>query len=140
MLIYLDSSAIVKRVVLEEHSQELRERLSMLEDGANELLTSTLGWIEVSRSLQRRLALDNLTSSGDFESRALTGVAGFPMSYEVVGVARRIGSAQLRSLDAIHCATATVAQADLLITYDKGLAEAARAIGLSVESPGIEVA
>ncbi|MBI2690602.1 MAG: type II toxin-antitoxin system VapC family toxin [Solirubrobacterales bacterium] len=138
MLVYLDSSAIVKRVVLEEHSQALRERLSTLEAGANELLTSTLGWIEVSRTLQRRLALDDLGSSGDFESRALTGVAGFPMSYEVVGVARRIGTAALRSLDAVHCATATVAQADLLITYDKGLASAASSIGLTVESPGAE--
>lgn len=136
MLVYLDSSAIVKRVVLEQHSRALRERLSKLEDGANELMTSTLGWVEVSRTLQRRLALDGLPSSGDLESRALTGVAGFPMSYEVVGVARRIGDPQLRSLDAIHCATATLAQADLFITYDEGLASAVSSIGLAVESPG----
>lgn len=133
MLAYVDPSALIKRVIDEQHSDELKARLEQIEDGAGELISSTLGWIEVSRGLRRRFAVDEIA---DHDARALAGVAGFPISYEVVGVARRIGSPLLRSLDAIHCATALVAQADVVVTYDTRLIEAAASCGLRTESPG----
>lgn len=129
----------MKRVILEDHSRALRARVEELEVGANELLTSTLGWVEVSRSLQRRFPDATDEPRGDLEIEALSGVAGFPISYEVVAVARRIGAPGLRSLDAIHCATATLADADVLISYDRGMLLAANAMGLSVDSPGVEL-
>lgn len=42
----------------------------------------------------------------------------------------------VRSLDAIHLATALRARPTSLITYDKRLADAAREAGLAVEMPG----
>ncbi|MBJ7458365.1 MAG: type II toxin-antitoxin system VapC family toxin [Thermoleophilaceae bacterium] len=137
MLVYLDSSALLKRVILEDHSRALRKSVEALEFGANELLTSTLGWIEVSRSLQRRFAEGTDGARGDLEAEALSGIAGFPISYDVVSVARRIGAPTIRSLDAIHCATATLAEADILISYDKKMIEAAATMGLAVDSPGV---
>lgn len=133
MLAYVDSSALFKRVIDEIHSTELKARLEEIENGAGELISSTLGWIEVSRGLKRRFSAQEL---GDRDAKALAGVGGFPISYEVVGVARRIGSPELRSLDAIHCATALVSQSDLVLTYDTRLIEAAADCGLRTESPG----
>jgi hypothetical protein len=52
--------------------------------------------------------------------------------------AARLGSAQVRALDAIHLATALAIGDDDLefITYDDRLADAARAEGLTVVQPG----
>jgi hypothetical protein len=49
---------------------------------------------------------------------------------------------QLRSLDAIHLAAAHLVGSDLsaLVTYDRRMADAARAVGLNVETPGDVVA
>lgn len=136
-VVYLDSSAIVKRVLDEPETVSLRTRLAELASGANELVMSALGWVEVSRTLRRRLAIDGYEYPGDAESDALTGVAGYPVSYEVIAVARRIGGESLRSLDAIHCATATLVGATSLISYDRRMLESAQSIGISVESPGV---
>ena len=55
----------------------------------------------------------------------------------VVESASRLPDPMLRSLDAIHLATALVLREDLeaLVTYDERLADAAGAHGLTVASP-----
>lgn len=55
----------------------------------------------------------------------------------VVESAGRLADPLLRSLDAIHLATALLIREDVdaLLTYDERLAEAARAHGLAVASP-----
>jgi predicted nucleic acid-binding protein len=136
LLVYLDSSALIKRVVEEEHAVELVERLSELELGANQLLTSTLGWIEVTRAVKARAERLGLGSLDDLDAQALSGVAAQPVSYDVVSLARKIGPMTLRSLDAIHCATAALVDAEILISYDARLLEAAATIGFRTESPG----
>lgn len=135
MIVYVDSSALLKRVLREEHHRELRERVAELESGPYELTTSTLGWIEVTRAL-KAWAERTAGSPDDMDARALAGVSALPISYEVVSLARRIGPQTLRSLDAIHCAAATVANASLLISYDDRMVEAAQMIGFATESPG----
>jgi hypothetical protein len=52
-----------------------------------------------------------------------------------VSLARRIEPNLLRSLDAIHLATAVLLDADTVLTYDDRLAEAARYNGLTVSAP-----
>lgn len=126
-------------MIFEDHARALREHVGEIEAGANEMITSTLGWVEVSRSLQRRFPDLTDQPRGDLESEALSGVAGFPISHEVVAVARRIGAPGLRSLDALHCATATLSDADVLISYDRGMLSAAMAMGITVASPGAEL-
>ena len=49
----------------------------------------------------------------------------------VIHLARTIGPDALRSLDAIHLATAVAVGADVMFTYDARLAEAARDWGLA---------
>ncbi len=56
---------------------------------------------------------------------ALSGIAERPMTAEVVSLARRIDPTVLRSLDAMHLATAVLLDADVIVTNDDRLAEAA---------------
>jgi len=62
-----------------------------------------------------------------------------PPSVSIVGIAAAtIGPPTLRTLDAIHLASAAALGTDLesFVTYDRRLAESARAIGVPVASPG----
>jgi predicted nucleic acid-binding protein len=56
----------------------------------------------------------------------------------ILRLAGSLEPAELRSLDAIHLATAQLIGADLkwLVTYDERMARAALAQGLSVRAPG----
>lgn len=137
MIVYLDSSAIVKRVLNEEHADALRAWLDERADDG-ELITSTLGWIEVTRAMRRRADRVDSPKNRQLDVEALSGIAACPMSYEIVALARRIGAADLRTLAAIHCATATYLDADVVVTYDDRLLEAARANSLCAFSPGVE--
>lgn len=134
-VVYLDSSALLKRVLREAHHRELRARISELAGGPSELMTSALSWVETTRAL-KAYAERTKEGTADFDARALAGIGVMPVSYEVVGQARRIGPQTLRSFDAIHCATAAVLDASLLISYDDHMIDAARMIGFATESPG----
>lgn len=135
MLVYLDSSAILKRVLNEEHAVSFREWLErqLLE---SELITSTLAWIEVTRALRRQAAIRGVDDLEGRDVEALSGISACPVSYEVVSLARRIAPGDLRSLDAIHCASAAFVDADLFVSYDDRLLNAARANALPVAIPG----
>jgi uncharacterized protein len=56
---------------------------------------------------------------------------------QLVRSARRVASATLRTLDAIHLASALRIEPDELLAYDAHLLTAAAAHGLSVASPGL---
>lgn len=67
----------------------------------------------------------------------LESVAMLPLDDEVLDVAVELSPAQLRSLDALHLATALVVRDEIgvFVTYDRQLADAASAHGLAVGSP-----
>jgi len=50
--------------------------------------------------------------------------------------AASLADASLRSLDAIHLATALEVGPEAMLVYDRGLSRAARRLGLRVEAPG----
>ena len=60
---------------------------------------------------------------------------GEPITDDILRVAARIASPTLRSLDAIHLATAMHVQPDAMLTCDRRLATAAEAQGLTVLAP-----
>lgn len=137
MLVYLDASAILKRVLTEDHSVAFREWVERRADSA-ELITSTLSWVEVTRALRRHYLEYGLDAILEKDVEALSGISACPVSYEVISLARRIGPDGLRSLDAIHCASATVLDVDLFVSYDEQLLAAARGTALPVAAPGRE--
>jgi predicted nucleic acid-binding protein len=134
MRVYMDSSALIKRVITEEESDALADFLDEHYQQADLLASSSLAWVEVSRVVLAR-AKSPATARQLIEG-AMSGIDEQSMTDEVVSVARRIEPLILRSLDAIHLATAVLTDADLVVTYDDRLADACRRNSLAVASPG----
>ncbi len=68
---------------------------------------------------------------------SLSDIALVPMDDAVLAIAQRLDPSELRSLDALHLATALSIGTDLgaLFSYDDRLSAAARAAGLRVLAP-----
>lgn len=127
-LTYVDSSAIVKLVVAEPESQALRRYLSRRQP----LVTSALARTEVARAL--------LPGGPEAVARghdALRSIQLLRVNDRVLTEAGRMEPAELRSLDAIHLASASQLGAAVkqIVTYDERMATVARGIGWSVASP-----
>jgi len=134
MRVYLDSSALIKRVVVEPESAALVKELDRYHAEGALLVSSSLAWVEVARALRNRLNLGFADVASDFDD-AMSGVAEHPIEIEVVSLSRRLDPNLLRSLDAIHLASAVVLDVDLLLTYDERLAAACRYNGVKVAAP-----
>lgn len=133
MIAYVDSSALLKRVVREDESVSLRAVLTDHHTAGDLLTASALAWVEVWRAVRRAAPAGDVD---DLAALALSGVAEVPLSDEVLDRARRIGPRPLRSLDALHLASAVGVNASVLLTYDDRLAAAADSVGLAVHTPG----
>jgi uncharacterized protein len=134
MRVYFDSSALIKRVVAEGESDDLVDFLDAHYEQGDVLASSSLAWVEVSRVVLARVRAP--ADAGELIDGAMSGIDERQMSAEVVSVARRIEPLILRSLDALHLATAVLIDADLVVTYDERLADACRRNALAVASPG----
>lgn len=130
-MIYLDSSALLKLVRREDETEALR---GWLEARPEELaVTSELGRVEVLRAARR------LGGQVMLEARAVVGDLDLvPLDRAVQDVACELGDPPLRTLDALHLASALLLGADLtaFVAYDQRLVEAAKAAGLPVSVPG----
>ncbi|KAB1914699.1 type II toxin-antitoxin system VapC family toxin [Micromonospora sp. AMSO31t] len=135
-MIYLDSAAVIKMLRREDETPDL---IAWLNDHAGApLVSSALVEVEVPRALRRAAP------------QALVGVPsvlGRLYRVEIDAAVRAAAGAYveplLRSLDAIHLATAQAlarqAGADFVafVTYDRRLLDAAKSVGLAVASPGM---
>ena len=125
---YLDSSAIVKLVVAEPESEALRHYLRR----RRPLVSSALARTEVIRAL---------TFEGDeglSRGRAvLARIDLLRVNDRVLDAAGRLAPVDVRSLDAIHLATAQQLGTDLgqIVTYDARMTEAAQYLELRVAAP-----
>jgi uncharacterized protein len=129
-MIYLDSCAIVKLVHIEPQTAALRAWLTARGDVP--LVSSLLARVETARALRRtdQPALSNLPL-------VLGAINLIAIDESVCAAAAAYQDPLLRSLDAIHLATAAVVGSTLsaFVTYDKRLAIAASAAGLPVTAP-----
>lgn len=130
-MIYLDSSAVLKLLVREPETAGLD---AWLEERADDTwVTSELTLVEVGRAV-RRLDEDLLPSA-----RALLGdVDLVRLSPAVVRDAQDVRPPVLRTLDALHLASALRVRSELvaLLTYDDRLFAAAEVAGLPAVAPG----
>ncbi len=128
-LVYLDSSALLKLVFREDETEALSEFLLA---HANRL-TSIVARIEVLRAARRGGTNATVIRAND----VLAHVDSIRLSEAVVTSASTLTPPSLRSLDAIHLATALSLGHDLggMVVYDRRLADAARGAGLTVWSP-----
>lgn len=128
-MIYLDTSAVAKLALPEMESEVLARWVNQHSETA--LVTSALTQIELSRAAMRAGL-----APGDLD--ALSQFAFLPIDSRVVAIASQLAPPTLRSLDAIHLASATVLREDLtqFVTYDHRQAHAATELGLPVIAPG----
>jgi uncharacterized protein len=135
MLIYLDSSAMIKRSIDEAESRPLVAAMQDALANGHVFVSSTLAWVEVSRALRTRLDATPPAEIIALTEVALSGVGEAPITPQVASVARRIGPRALRALDAIHLATATIHDVDEVWAYDRRLLDAAEELGIATAAP-----
>lgn len=125
---YLDSSAIVKLVIEEPESGPLRRHLRR----RGPLASSALARTEVLRAL-----LDEGDTGWARARDVLARLNLVRVNDRVLNSAGTLLPSEIRSLDAIHLATALELGGDVrqLVTYDERMADAARRLGLRTASP-----
>ncbi len=129
MIVYADTSAILKLVVEERESVALAAYLYDVREAGGHLVTSMLLYTELHCAARRRnLPYDQVND-------VLTGINLVDVTRSDLMYASALPG-QLRSADAIHLATAIRLQADAVVAYDQGLLMAAKESGLMTASPG----
>ncbi len=129
-MLYLDASAIVKLVRSEPETPALVEAIR--EDP--EVVSSALSWTEVVRAARRaRVRTTRATT-------VLDGIAAVPIDDGILRDAAELAPASLRTLDAIHLASARSLGEDIdaVVTYDERMIEAATSLALTVRVPRVE--
>lgn len=128
--LYLDASALVKLAVSEPETAAL-EREVLNCDG---IFSSVVAATELTRAIAR----GGRHEAADHAESVLDSIFLAEFTPVIRDLAGRLSPSSLRTLDAIHVATA--ASLDLpdltFITYDDRQANAARALGLHVAQPG----
>jgi predicted nucleic acid-binding protein len=130
--IYVDTSAIAKLFIAETETGDLQRWLTSQSEPR--LVSSALLAVE----LLRLMRLVDQAAVGSAERFLIDDVDIVEILPPVLADAAVVEPVRLRTLDAIHLATArdlgpTV---DVVLTYDRLLAEAARSAGLVVAAPG----
>jgi predicted nucleic acid-binding protein len=127
--VYLDSSAIVKLILDEAETHELERFLTHRPS----LVCSIVGQVEVLRAAHA-VGHDLVVKHAKEIVSRIDFVALDP---SLVRHAVAVTPSSVRTLDAIHLATALSLEPDLagMVVYDKRLADAARKAGLTVWAP-----
>ena len=127
-MIYLDTSALVKLIRREEESDALGDWLDERIDVP--WITSTLTEVELARAI-RAAAPEGLPAVPSVLAR----LDRFEIDPVVRSTAAAYADSGLRTLDAIHLATAQTAAAvaplTAFVTYDSRLAEAAERLAIT---------
>lgn len=126
-LVYLDASAFVKLVVPEPETPSLSAAL----DGVVRVVASEILEVEVLRA-SHRVGGDTRAARAQ-----LSAVRLMPLTAEIRTLAGELDPPSVRSLDAIHVASALSLRERLkgLFTYDERMSGAARDAGLDVYAP-----
>ncbi len=134
-MIYLETSALVKLIRIEAESDDLGDWL----DQHIEIrwITSALTEVELPKAI-RAVAPEGLPAVPSVLAR----LDRFEIDQVIRSTAAAYPNPSLRSLDAIHLATAQTAASSApltaLVTYDNRLREAAEAQGVTIVAPGKE--
>ena len=127
--VYLDSSAFVKLVVAERETTAMR---AFLAGRAARRVSSALLRTESLRAV-RHLGPDALAMVRE----GLRRIDLIAIDDRILDAAGTLEPQVLRTLDAVHLATAMAIGDDLevIVTYDERMIEAARLVGLPTASP-----
>ena len=120
---------MVKRVIEEAESADLESYLAS--DAV--IATSRVALVEVPRATRIANPSEELQHE---TQRLLDACLLVDVTDRLLRSAAPLASREVRTLDAIHLATALYIDADELVAYDRRLLDAAEAQGLEVAAPG----
>lgn len=126
MIVYLDTSAVIPLIRDEESSESIQSYLEDLRTDFHYLISGRILETEMRRTATR-LDID--------QSEVTRVLMGFDIVEITPVIFRAAGNTpppHLRSLDALHLATALAANASAMITMDQRLIEACTEVGLPV--------
>lgn len=130
MIVYLDTSAVLQILIDEPGTQAMRESFNGWQERGDDLVSSYLLHTELHCAARRR---------GFVEPQVidvlLAGIGLIDIDRSLLLAASRIPH-PLRSADAIHYATALAVEAEVLVTYDSELVDAAHGGAITPLSPG----
>lgn len=122
---YADSSVLVERALAVANADD---RVGMSE-ATDTLVTSELTVVEMWRVLHRFGLDDAMPRRVDL---ALADVDLLNLGPTTLSVAARLPVRHLKSLDAIHVASALLTHCDVVLTRDRQMARACEELGLAV--------
>ena len=127
--VYLDSSAILKLVYTEDETEALELFLRAWPRRASSAV-SGLEVMRIARRVENALAVQCARS-------VLDRIDLISVDEPILRSAMTIEPRSVRSMDAIHLATATALQPEVagMVVYDNRLAHAARGAGITVWAP-----
>lgn len=127
-MIYVDTSALTKLLIAEAESVAMRELAGI------PMITSAVTAVELRRAVRRRVP--SLAVEVEHLLDRLTTVA---IDAQLLRAAGAVGPVELKSLDAIHLATALLVRDEItaFVAYDERLLDAARLAGIPTLSPGL---
>jgi predicted nucleic acid-binding protein len=129
--LYLDSSAVLKFIFSEPESAIAKKEIRGV------LYSSELVRVEVVRTVLR--------NEPELLERALDVLSKIHIikikSGIVVQAERLPSHVKIRGMDAIHLASANILgrAGHTVVTYDRNMAKAAKALGFNIESPGAKL-
>lgn len=131
-LLYADTSALVKLAVDEAETAAVRAELNRYDAVATSVVTE----VELSRAVLRARE-QGTTALDDVAVMAITAsLVLIELTPAIRRAAAELHPATVRSLDAIHIATAAALGSDAaLLTYDRRMQDAAASLGLQVLAP-----
>jgi predicted nucleic acid-binding protein len=133
-VLYADTSALVKLIVHEAESEAVESELARW----SLIASSEVVTVELSRAAARARADDRATvADGRSVLEILAALRLVPTTDEIRAAAAALQPPELRTLDAIHLASALALGEDLAAvpTYDHRMADAARKFSLDVVAP-----
>ncbi|MEX1007864.1 MAG: type II toxin-antitoxin system VapC family toxin [Acidimicrobiia bacterium] len=133
---YLDTSAFLKLVGEEPSSDAMHAWVLEREADADRLFSSDILRTEAVRAIRRTGDEDALGRT----YATLADVALIRLTAETYDAAALLDPPSLRSLDAIHIAAAQSLGSELggIVAYDNRLIDAARTVGITSVSPGLD--
>ncbi|MFY1587833.1 type II toxin-antitoxin system VapC family toxin [Micromonospora sp. WMMD734] len=130
-MIYLDSSALITLLSGRTYATQLKEFLA--DRAGMPMATSSVGFVETVRTLDR---IGDYPDAMQMLARNFTEIL---LTEEVRDSAAALPTG-IRTLDALHVASAQILgdALDVLVTYDKRMADIAASVGLPVAAPGTD--
>lgn len=129
MIVYLDTSAVLKILIDEPGKRAMHAAFKGWQRNGDDLVSSFLLHTEMHCAARRRDV-----AAPQVIDMLLGGVGLIDIDRALLLAAAK-GPHRLRSADAIHLATALAVDAEVLVTDDRELAEAAEREGLRASGP-----